>query len=57
MLDAAGLDPNAFADLLLVLESCPPHGGFGLGIDRIAMQLLGADSVAAVTGFPTGFGY
>lgn len=57
VLDAAGLDPSAFADLLLVLEDCPPHGGFGLGIDRIAMQLLGTDSVAAVTGFPAGFGY
>lgn len=56
VLIAAGIDPGSFDDLLTALEDCPPHGGFGIGLDRLTMQLLGADSVAAVTAFPHGFG-
>lgn len=56
VLELAGLDPRDFADLLAILEECPPHGGFGLGLDRICMQLLHAKSVAEVSAFPDGFG-
>lgn len=56
LLELAALDPRDFDDLLTVLEDCPPHGGFGLGIDRICMQLLDAKSVAEVSAFPDGFG-
>ncbi|MEV6654691.1 amino acid--tRNA ligase-related protein [Streptomyces sp. NPDC051219] len=57
VLTVAGIDLASFEDLLHVLEDCPPHGGLGLGLDRLCMQLLGADSVAEVTGFPFRFGY
>ena len=41
-----GLDPEPMADYLNSFRyGCPPHGGFGLGLARLLMVLLGLPSI------------
>ena len=48
-----GLDPKDFESYLKAFRyGMPPHGGFGLGIDRLAMEALALDNVREAVLFP-----
>lgn len=50
---ARGLDPAAFAFFTQAHRyGLPPHGGFGLGLERLTQRLLGLDNVREATLFP-----
>ena len=45
-----GLSPEPMQDYLNNFRyGCPPHGGFGLGLGRLLMTLLGLDSIRDAT--------
>jgi aspartyl/asparaginyl-tRNA synthetase len=45
-----GLSPGPIRDYLNAFRyGCPPHGGFGLGLGRVLMVLLGLDSIRDAT--------
>lgn len=48
-----GLDPEKFSYYLQAFKyGLPPHGGFGLGLERITSKLLGIDNVKEAALFP-----
>jgi len=48
-----GLDPSEFKHYLLIHKhGMPPHGGFGLGLERLEMQLLGFNNIRYASLFP-----
>jgi len=52
-IELKGLDPKEFADYLKAFRfGMPPHGGFGLGIDRLTMQVLDLPNVREAVLFP-----
>ncbi len=54
---ARGMDPEEFGDFLMMHKyGMPPHGGLGIGLERLAMKLLGCDNIRTVTAFPRDIG-
>lgn len=52
-----GMDPEEFSDFLMMHKyGMPPHGGLGIGLERLAMKLLGVDNIRTVTAFPRDIG-
>ncbi|PKK86311.1 MAG: aspartate--tRNA(Asn) ligase [Thermoplasmata archaeon HGW-Thermoplasmata-1] len=50
---AKGLKPSDFEGYLKAFRyGMPPHGGFGLGIERIVMNMLGIQNIRECTLFP-----
>lgn len=47
---AKGLSPESMSDYLNCFRfGCPPHGGFGLGLGRLLMAMLGLESIRDAT--------
>ena len=54
---ARGMDPDEFKDFLMIHKyGMPPHGGLGIGLERLAMKLLEVDNIRTVTAFPERYG-
>ncbi|MDR1158162.1 MAG: aspartate--tRNA(Asn) ligase [Oscillospiraceae bacterium] len=50
---AKGLAPADFESYLMLHRyGCPPHGGLGLGLERLLLQLLGEQNVRTASMFP-----
>ncbi|MBI2742851.1 MAG: aspartate--tRNA(Asn) ligase [Chlamydiales bacterium] len=48
------MDPNHFTDYLSIFKyGMPPHGGFGMGLERITMTLLKLKNIREVCLFPS----
>ncbi|HIP33677.1 MAG TPA: aspartate--tRNA(Asn) ligase, partial [Bacteroidia bacterium] len=48
-----GLNPDDFEFYLQAFKTgIPPHGGIGLGIERLTQKILGLDNVKKATLFP-----
>ncbi len=49
-----GMDPESFADYLTIFKhGMPPHGGFGMGLERLTMTLLGLSNIREASLFPS----
>lgn len=52
-LKAKGLDPTQFSFYLQAFKyGMPPHGGLGMGLERLTAKMLGLDNVKEATLFP-----
>jgi len=48
------MNPENFADYLTVFKhGMPPHGGFGMGLERLTMTLLGLKNIREASLFPS----
>lgn len=49
-----GMNPNNFEDYLSIFKyGMPPHGGFGMGLERLTMTLLGLKNIREASLFPS----
>lgn len=52
-----GLNPAAYKDYLEAFKfAMPPHGGLGMGLERVTMKLLGLGNIREATLFPRDIG-
>ena len=52
-MEARGMDPTEFESYLMIHKyGMPPHGGLGIGLERLTMQLCGLDNVRRACLFP-----
>lgn len=51
---AKGMDPANFNDYLSIFKfGMPPHGGFGMGLERFTMTILGLKNIREASLFPS----
>lgn len=49
-----GMDPANFSDYLSIFKyGMPPHGGFGMGLERLTMTILGLKNIREASLFPS----
>jgi len=49
-----GMDPASFVDYLSIFKhGMPPHGGFGMGLERLTMTILKLKNIREVSLFPS----
>ncbi len=52
-IERKGMEPDGMDGYLMAFKhGMPPHGGLGIGLERLTMQLLGTDNVRETTLFP-----
>ncbi len=52
-MEARGMDPAEFESYLMIHKyGMPPHGGLGIGLERLTMQLCGLDNIRRACLFP-----
>jgi len=52
-MESRGMDPAEFASYLMIHEyGMPPHGGLGIGLERLLMMLTGENNVRHAVLFP-----
>jgi nondiscriminating aspartyl-tRNA synthetase len=52
-MEERGMDLSLFESFLLLHKyGAPPHGGLGIGLERLTMQLLGLHNIREASGFP-----
>ena len=50
---AKGMHPEEFESYLMIHKhGMPPHGGLGIGLERLTAQLCGLDNVRRASLFP-----
>ena len=52
-MEKRGMDPEDIASYLMIFKyGMPPHGGLGIGLERLTMQLCGLENVRCACLFP-----
>lgn len=52
-MEKRGMDPEDIASYLMIFKYCmPPHGGLGIGLERLTMRLLDEQNVREASLFP-----